>query len=113
MAAIKQDTTKGSKFTAKGTLPTSQLKRFGIKANIGSSEDTGEGLYGTQHQRKFVRQMTRLVVTLRQMTGACKTETHLPSPLKSAVRYFAIPMGRDNSGYVAPSTPAAAPVATA
>ena len=109
MATIKKDATKGSKFTAKGTLPASQLKRFGIAKNIGSSEDTGEGLYGSQHQRKFIRDMTRKVSTMRLMAGS--KEIHLPAPLKAAVRYFAIPMGRDNAGYapaasVAPVAPA-------
>jgi hypothetical protein len=105
MATIKKDVTKGSKFTAPGTLPASQLKRFGLRSNIGSSEGTGEGLYGSAHQRRFIKRNTQRWATMRLLAGS--QSTRLPSPLKSAVRYFAIPMGRDNVSNYATPAPAA------
>lgn len=97
------ENTTGKNTTPKGTLPPSQLKRFGMAANLGSSEFTGEDNYNkdwsSPNKRKWIRKMSRLVSNYRMM-GACKTETKLPAPLRNSVRYFSQTMGGHGGGFV-------------
>ncbi len=88
---------KNKNVTPKGTMPKDQLKRFGLNANLGSSDfadgETFHKEWDSYAKRKWIKKMTQQVVTYRMM-GACKTETKLPAPLKNAVRYFSRTMGK-------------------
>ena len=92
-------TNKGNKFTPKGYMPPSMLKRFGMKENVpnieGRDEKVDTRFSSTQARR--IKKMTELVVTYRIITKVC-TETKLPSPLRSVVKYFSYPMSGFSGG---------------
>jgi len=92
-------TNKGNKFTHKGYMPPSMLKRFGMKENVpnieGRDEKVDTRFSPTQARR--IKKMTELVVTYRMITKVC-TESRLPSPLRSVVKYFSYPMSGFSSG---------------
>ena len=92
-------TNKGNKFTPKGYMPPSMLKRFGMKENVpnieGRDEKVDTRFSATQARR--IKKMTELVVTYRIITKVC-TETKLPSPLRSIVKYFSYPMSGFSGG---------------
>jgi hypothetical protein len=93
-------TNKGNKFTPKGYMPPSMLKRFGMKENVpnieGRDEKVDTRFSATQARR--IKKMTELVVTYRMITKVCTTETKLPSSLRSVVKYFSYPMSGFSSG---------------
>ena len=93
-------TNKGNKFTPKGYMPPSMLKRFGMKENVpnieGRDENVDTRFSATQARR--IKKMTELVVTYRIITKQCVTENKLPSPLRSVVKYFSYPMSGFSGG---------------
>lgn len=93
-------TNKGNKFTPKGYMPPSMLKRFGMKENVpnieGRDEKVDTRFSSTQARR--IKKMTELVVTYRIITKQCVTENKLPSPLRSVVKYFSYPMSGFSGG---------------
>ena len=83
---------KGKKTTPRGHMPPGMLKRFGLKENR-PSLDTGEETDRrfTIEQTRWIKRMTRQVVTYRMM-GQCKTEIRLPASLRNVVKYFSYPL---------------------
>lgn len=94
-------TNKGNKFTPKGYMPPSMLKRFGMKENVPNIEGRDEKVDNSRFspsQARRIKKMTELVVTYRMITKVC-TESRLPSPLRSVIKYFSYPMsGFSSSG---------------
>jgi hypothetical protein len=93
-------TNKGNAFTPKGYMPPTMLKRFGLKENVPNIEGRDENVDTrfSQSQAQRIKKMTELVVTYRMITKVC-TESRLPSPLRSVVKYFSYPMsGFSSSG---------------
>lgn len=93
-------TNKGNKFTHKGYMPPSMLKRFGMKENFPNIEGRDEKVDTrfSPSQARRIKKMTELVVAYRILTKVC-TESRLPSPLRSVIKYFSYPMsGFSSSG---------------
>ena len=93
-------TNKGNAYTPKGYMPPSMLKRFGLKENVPNIEGRDEKVDTrfSPSQARRIKKMTELVVTYRMITKVCTTETKLPSPLRSVVKYFSYPMSGFSSG---------------
>jgi hypothetical protein len=95
-------TNKGNAYTPKGYMPPSMLKRFGMKENVpniqGREENVDNNTRFSPSQARRIKKMTELVVTYRMLTKQCVTETTLPSPLRSVVKYFSYPMSGFSGG---------------
>jgi hypothetical protein len=89
---------KGSSTTQPGTMPPSQRKRFGLNEyHCKVTPDPEPVRAETLRQRKLIRDMTRLVTTIRMMKNnrtGCATVTTLPASMKQAIRSLTTPMGR-------------------
>jgi hypothetical protein len=104
MATTTNVKVKGSSTTVKCTIPQSQCKRFGITAvqNGRGEMDFGSVRHDTVRSR-WVKRMTEGMSTLRQLQKV-SMDTRLPSPVRSAIKYFSIPFvyggeRRDRIGY--------------
>jgi hypothetical protein len=87
---------KGSAVTARCTMPKSQWKRFGVTAE--SSRFVGATTFSAYRQSpstaRWVKKMSEGMKTLRQMQGVA-TDTKLPAPVRSAIKFFSIPYSPD------------------
>jgi hypothetical protein len=87
---------KGPSHTPKCTMSGTQIQRFGI-----TKEQNGRGAtdFGSFHRSpasaRWVKKMTELARTVRQLQG--KTDTTVPAPVRSAIKYFSVPFSRDES----------------
>lgn len=93
---------KHSNKTVTGTMPPSQLKRFGMAKNHAATpyddEDGFRKEFHSASKRKWIKKSTELMVTYRMLSGACRTETKLPSPMKQAIQYFSRTMTGSGGG---------------
>jgi hypothetical protein len=77
--------------TSFGTLPKDMLARYSLTGNVKNSERSV-----SFRNDKTVRRFTRMVSIYRVLVHKSKSIS-LPSPLKSTVHYFAVPMSRADS----------------
>ena len=88
--------------TMVGTMPSSQLKRFGMQKNFAATpyddEDSFRKEFNSQAKRRWIKKSTERVVAYRMLSGQCATETKLPAPMRQAVRYFSRTMTGSGGG---------------
>lgn len=86
--------TKGPAVTPKCTMPPAAVKRFGItKEQNGRGATNFGSFHRTKASAKWIKTQTEGMRTLRQMQG--NTDMTVPAPVRSAIKYFSVPFGRD------------------
>ena len=83
--------TETSNITSFGTMPKDMLSRYALPGNV----KNGTRSISFRNDRA-VRRLTRLASNYRLLVHKSQSIS-LPSPLKSTVHYFAIPMSRADS----------------